>query len=67
MGELTFTHSLTVAGLLHSTTDSTCFNGRLRGTSIDRRGNIAHAGMAHWNRVLSEAEINAIYDATAGA
>lgn len=63
LGAIAQRHSKTVANSLHSTTDDICFNGRKVGATIDRRGATAHAGMARWNRVLTQAEIETIYQA----
>lgn len=60
---LSLRNDVTVAGSLHTTTDPVIFNGRQVTTTVDRRGNTAHAGMARWGRELSLAEITAIYDA----
>lgn len=64
-GALSLRSENTVAGSSHTTTDPIVFNGRVEGGTASRRGVTAHAGMARWDRVLSLAEIEAIYDAAA--
>lgn len=67
-GALSLRSENTVAGSSHTTTDPIVFNGRVEGGTASRRGATAHAGMARWDRVLSLAEIEAIYSsAQAGA
>ncbi len=66
-GDLTQRWTETVASSLHSTTDPVIFNGRQVGTTVDRRGVSAHAGMARWDRVLSLAELTTIYNAARDA
>lgn len=62
-GDLTQRWTETVASSLHSTTDVVIFNGRQVGTTVDRRGVSAHAGMARWGRALTLAELTTIYNA----
>lgn len=65
-GDIALRHTRIVASSLHSTTDPILFNGRQVGDTVDRRGTSAHAGMARWNRALSEAEIVDIYGQARG-